>query len=86
MTSRDKRAPQRRHETQNKGSLKLEEEVRVGNGERTKSSHSINNIVSFTEKKRVTQPGIAQMQKKHMKESRVGLHHSPRSRSTYREK
>jgi len=86
MTSWGKHAPQERHKTQSEGSLKPEEEVKAGNGERTKNSDSGNNIVSFTEKKRVTQLGIAQMRKKPRKESRAGLHHSARSCSTNQEK
>jgi len=72
---------QQNRETRNAGPIKTEEEVRTQDGKRIRSSGHGNNIVSSMERRRVTPPEIARMQKKLRRGSRAGQLHNLRRRS-----
>jgi len=71
-TSRGIAAHQLNRETQNADPIKSEEEVRIEDGKRIRSSGSGSNIVSFMGRRRVTPLEIAQTPKKLRKGSRAG--------------
>jgi hypothetical protein len=73
------------HKTQPKGHIKEKEMARARTRTRIKGRHNTSNTISFMEKKSGMSPEIAQMRRKHKKESRIGpipslRHHSRQER------
>jgi hypothetical protein len=72
MTCRKITVHQRKHEARDAHPIKPEEGVEMRDGEKIKVSDHGNSIVSSMERRRVTPPEIAQMQKKLRRGSRAG--------------
>jgi len=85
-TSRGITAHRQNRGAQNAHPIKSEEEVRTEDGKRIRSSGSGSNIVSSIERRRVTRPEIAQMQKKLKRASRAGRLRNLRRQSPNLEK
>jgi hypothetical protein len=81
MTSRNITVHRQNRKIRSAAPIKPEEEVGTQDGKRIRSSGRGSNIVSSMERRRVTPPEIARMQKKLRRGSRAGRLHNLRRRS-----
>jgi len=72
MTGRNITVHRQKRKTRNAGPIKPEEEVETQDGKKIKISGHRSNIVFSMERRRVTPPGIAQMQRRLRRGSRAG--------------
>jgi len=83
MTGQNTTVHRRRRETRNADPIKPEEGVGTQDGRKIKVSGRGSNIVSSMERRRVTPPEIARMQRKLKRGSRAGQLHKHRHQSLY---
>jgi len=81
MTSQNITVHQQNRKARNAYPIKPEEEVETQDGKKIRSSGRRSNIVSTMERRMVTPPEIARMQKKLRRGSRAGQLHNLRRRS-----